>query len=152
MRHEPSGLEGNAKGAVKLVTADALLAANHQVDRLHPDVHRDVAAIEDSPDLHGEGLAADVALIDACAGALALHFAHALTLATLRAGRAMRPDACLYESVGRFFVVKVGRGKMGYDVPFTLRDRLGYVKYKIAFGWRAAFRSLLRVCLLGFGL
>ena len=42
VRHEPSGLEGDAQGAVKLVGADALLAAGDQIHRLQPDMHRDV--------------------------------------------------------------------------------------------------------------
>ena len=40
---EPRRLEAAAKGAVKLAGCNALFAAAHQVDRLKPDVHRDVA-------------------------------------------------------------------------------------------------------------
>ena len=41
--------------------------------------------------IHGEGLAALVALVNADAGALALHLADALDAAAMRANRAVRP-------------------------------------------------------------
>ena len=70
-------------------------------------MHRDMAGLEHGPDLHGEGLAALVALVDADPGALALHLADAVHAAAMRADRAVRPDARLDPIVGGLLVVKV---------------------------------------------
>src|SRR5580704_6004498 len=58
MRHEPRAFQAHAQDAVKLVAANALLAAGHQDHRLQPNPHGDMAGLEYGPDLHGEGLAA----------------------------------------------------------------------------------------------
>ena len=93
---------------MKLVGADALLAGRHQIHRLQPQTQRDVGHLEHRAHRHGEGLAALVALLDANAGALA-DLANPINAAALRANRAIRPDAGLYVSVGRFFVVEEAR-------------------------------------------
>ena len=106
VRHEPGGFQGDAQGAVKLVRADALLARPDQVDGLQPMPHLDVAALKDGSDLHGEGLAALVALVEADPGALAAHLADALHPAAVRADGAVRPDPRLDPLVSGLFVVK----------------------------------------------
>ena len=116
MRHEPSGFQGHAQGPVQLVRANALLAGAHQVDSLKPKVQLDMACLEDGPDLDGKGLAAGVALVSANAGALALHGAGAIYNTAVRAYTAMRPNARLYELVGRVFVMEMRGGKYGHDV------------------------------------
>lgn len=73
MRQKPRSLESAAQGAVKLVARNALLAGRHQEDCLEPKAHGDVAGLEDGPNLHGEGLAALVALVSADPGGLAAH-------------------------------------------------------------------------------
>ena len=60
-----------------------------------PDIQRDVAGLENGPDLHGELGAALVALVRADAGALALHLGNALDAAAFRADGTIRPDARL---------------------------------------------------------
>src|SRR5690606_10274067 len=112
VRHEPSGFEGDAKDTVKLVARNALLAARDQIHRLQPKAHRNLAVFKYGADLHGERLAALVALVRANAGGLATHLADALHAATVRADRALRPDALLNVRVSRFFVVKVRGGKV----------------------------------------
>src|SRR5258705_10514720 len=92
MGNEPRGFESAAKGAVKLVAANALLAGRHQEDRLQPMAHGDVAGFEDGANLHGEGLAALVALVSANAGALAAHLGNALHAAAMRAYAPIRPE------------------------------------------------------------
>ena len=99
---------------MKLVRGNPLFAAGNEEDRLQPDVHLDMAGLEDGPDLHGEGLAAVVALVDADPGALALHLAILLHPATVRAYRTARPDAGFHEGVGGFLVVEVRGGKDGF--------------------------------------
>jgi len=48
MGQEPSGLVGDAQGAVKLMGTNALLAGSHQEERLKPDVQLDMAAFHDA--------------------------------------------------------------------------------------------------------
>ena len=113
MREEPSGLEGDAKRPVQLVGADGLLARRHEEDGLKPDVQRDVAGLEDGPDLHGERFAALVALVGPDPGALAAHLADALDAAAVRADRTIGPDASLDEPIGGGLIVEVLVGKDG---------------------------------------
>jgi hypothetical protein len=78
VRHEPSGFQSDAQGTRKLVTADTLLARAKKEDRLQPYAHRDVAVLEDGPDLHGKLFAALVALVGANPSAFALHLGDAI--------------------------------------------------------------------------
>src|SRR4051812_46613100 len=105
MGNEPRGLEGAAKGAVKLVAADPLFRRRHEEDCLQPVAHGDVASLEYRPDLHGKGLAALVALVRANAGALAAHLADPVNSAAVRANRAVSPNARLDEGIGCGFVM-----------------------------------------------
>ena len=91
MAHEPRRLEGEPQGAVKLVAADALLAAGDQVEGLQPQAQRNVAVLEDGADGHAELLAAGVALVEAEAGALPCHLGDALHGAAMGAHGAIRP-------------------------------------------------------------
>jgi hypothetical protein len=106
MRHEPSGLQGNAQGPVKLVAADTLFAGAKKVHGLQPKPHRDVTILEYGSDLHGEGLAALIALVDAYTGALALQLADAIGAAAVWANRAVRPHAGFNPSVSCGFVLE----------------------------------------------
>ena len=58
MRHEPRGAIANPEHTVKLVSAHALLAGTHQVDRHEPLVKRDMAVLEDRTDGYAELLTA----------------------------------------------------------------------------------------------
>ena len=122
---------------MKLVAADALLAGAHQVDRLQPQVHGNVAGLKDGADLDGEGLAAAVALVSTDAGRFAAHLAGALRFAAVRASPTVRPDARLDIGIRGFFIVKLGAGQDGHGAyflacPLYLRLAGGYVKYNIA--------------------
>jgi hypothetical protein len=69
VRKEPRGLVGDAKHAVQLKRADALLGGGKQVSRIEPLVQGNVRSLEHGADRHRERLAALVALIgrpDAC--------------------------------------------------------------------------------------
>ena len=103
--HEPRGLESDAKGAVELVRADALLAARHQVEGLQPEVQRNVALLEDGADGHPELAAAGIALVEAEAGGLALEPGDAMPGAAVWAHGAVRPDLGFYPGVGGLFVL-----------------------------------------------
>jgi hypothetical protein len=102
VREEPCGLQGDAQGPVELVAAHALLGGAEQRDRLEPQPQRDVAALEHGADLHGEGLAARVAVVDPDAGGLAAELLDA------GADRAVRPELGLHPGVGGFLVVEPG--------------------------------------------
>ena len=146
VRHEPSGLEGDAENAVELVAGNALLAASDQVHRLKPEAHSNLAVLKNGADLHGEGLAALVALVRANPGALALHLGNALHAATVRADGAVRPKARLNVSVGRFFVVEMRGGQIRHGrlrfVGTTLTETVGTssIITPLKLGWGLALR------------
>ena len=56
MRHKPRGFRGDAQSARELVARNALFGLAKQVHRLKPQIHRDVAILENSPNLHGDCL------------------------------------------------------------------------------------------------
>ena len=95
---------------MKLVGAKAFLGGRQQVYGLEPKTHRNVAIFKDGPDLDGKGLAADIALIGANPGALAVHFANALFAPAMRANRTIGPYSGLNKGIGGFFIVKM-RGR-----------------------------------------
>jgi hypothetical protein len=111
---EPRALECDPKYAVELVAADALLRAAKQMDGLEPFVEGNVAALEDGPDLHREGLVTVVALAYADAGALALQALDAIRRPAVRAGRTVRPQPRLDPPVGGNLVVEAQFGKNGH--------------------------------------
>lgn len=93
--HEPRGLVGDAKRAVELVGADALLGRAHQVRRQHPLVKGHLRALKDRADRHRVLAAAVAAEIQARAVRLALQLRLAIRAAAVRADRAIRPAECL---------------------------------------------------------
>jgi hypothetical protein len=105
---------------VKLVAADALFAGAKQVHRLQPQVHRDVAVLENGSDLHGELLAALVALVKANAGRLTGHLANAVKAAAVGAYRALRPYAGFNPSDSGGLVLHYlgGEDRISHDTRF----------------------------------
>ena len=91
MGNEPCSLESAAKSTMQLVAADALFARRHEEDRLQPVAHGDVAGFEDGPNLHSEGLPADVTLVSADPGALAFHLGNPFGPLAMWTYRTMRP-------------------------------------------------------------
>lgn len=91
MSHEPSGLVGDAKHAVELVSAHALLAGAHEMHGQEPLVERNLRALEHGADSHRELLAAFGALVEAGAVSLALERSNAgrVGIAAVRADNAV---------------------------------------------------------------
>src|SRR5579863_9689983 len=58
MAHEPGGFQGDAEGAVKLVSADPFLRRTNQMDCLKPKAKWNVARLENGSDFDGERLPA----------------------------------------------------------------------------------------------
>src|SRR6202042_3665390 len=138
---EPSGFHAAIEGPLDLAGADALLAAADELDRLQPQVQREMAVLEDAADPHGEGLAAGVALPQARAGGLAVQAANPLpvAIAAMRANRAFWPQVSLDIGESRVFVVKVGLGENGLGhrkspMASTLYVWIGVVKCNVAQG------------------
>lgn len=107
VRHEPCRLEADPKRTVKLVAAHALLAAGHKEDRLQPHIQRDMAGFKDGPHLHGKGLAAVPALVDANPGALAFQLLAIPDYPALGAYGTLRPKAGFHEFICGQFVMEV---------------------------------------------
>lgn len=127
MRHKPSGLEGNAQGAGKLVAGNALLGRAKQVHRLQPQAHRDVAVLENSANFDGELFPALVALPEADPGGLAAHLADPLNTPAMRANRTVRPYSGFNPSYCSGFVLHYAGGKdrIGHDDGFSYLNQ-GY--------------------------
>lgn len=111
MPHEPSGFQGNAQSAMKLVGADTLLAGGNKEDGLEPQMQLDVARFEDGANLNGERFAAVVALVHAYSGALALQLAAAINGAAVRTNATVWPNTRFDEIICGLFVVEVWFGK-----------------------------------------
>ena len=90
--HVPSGAQSNANGAVKLIAANALLAAAHHDDSLQPEMHRNVAVLEYRADFDSERLAAGIAFVHADPGALAFERPRAVYNTAMRANPSVRPN------------------------------------------------------------
>lgn len=71
--------------------ADTLLARRHETEREKPLVQRNLAVLEDRPDRDGKEFGAGVALVNAGARTLALHFCDAVNRTAMRAERPVRP-------------------------------------------------------------
>ena len=65
VRHEPRRFVLAVQDAHKLMAADTLLAAAHQINGLQPLVQRNMAGLEHRPDFHGELALAGAAAIQA---------------------------------------------------------------------------------------
>jgi hypothetical protein len=115
VRHEPRGFQGYAENAVKLVRTHSFFGRAQQMDSLQPNPQGNVASLEDGSYLHGEGLAAFVALANANTGRFALHEpdARRIGIAAMRTDRTIRPNPRFDVGIGGVFVVKVLVGKDG---------------------------------------
>jgi hypothetical protein len=93
MFHEPRGFVGNLQSAMKLVRADAFLAARHQMSGLEPSVQLDMTALKDRS--YGDG---ELALARTAAPqprATALNRRDPVKATATRAIWAIRPQDCL---------------------------------------------------------
>jgi hypothetical protein len=118
VHQEPSGFHAAIEGPLNLAGADALLAGGDELDRLKPQMQREMAVLEDAADPHGEGLAAGVALSQAGTAALAGQAADALfiAIAAMGANRAFRPQVSLDIGKSGFLIVKWGADKTGLAI------------------------------------
>jgi len=107
---KPSGFHAALEHPLNLTGRNALLAGAHQVDHLKPQVQGKVAILEDSPHADSEGATAGIALAKANPAALALQAPDAVgvTVATMRASRAIRPKQRLDIRERSFLIVEVG--------------------------------------------
>lgn len=109
MGHEPSRLVLHAKRALQLVATASLFARADKVDRLHPLVQWDLAALKDCANGYRELFAAVLALVHAGAVRLAIQYivilAHA---AAVWADRAIGPADGFKVLAGLGGVLEVG--------------------------------------------
>ena len=89
---------------MELVCAHPLLARAHEVNGIHPLVHRDMRVLEDRTHLRGERLSAILALPQAGASALALQFVGFAHYTAVRADRSIGPTFRFPERDGFLFV------------------------------------------------
>src|SRR3954469_20124659 len=117
--HEPGRLISDVQHAHKLMAADALLAAAHELIGQPPLVQRDMAAFEDRAYCYGEFLAARPAPAHAWLMRLALHAADSLRLAADGTNWAVRPaDGLEILPSGGFIVeYRVGEIEVHGRVP-----------------------------------
>ena len=129
MRHKPSGFVSDAKRAMQLMSAKALLAAAEETEGQQPLIESDFAVLEDRADSHREGFGALVALVDAGAGGLALELRDAISviIAAMRADRTVRPMQRfkVLPSLVRVAVNRVGNVGHGHVPVYAETLRLG---------------------------
>ena len=93
-----------------------------KVHGLQPQVHRDMAILENSANFHGELFAALVALVEANTGRFTLHLADALQTPAMGTNRAFRPYAGLNprDSGGTNCKTLAEEDRIGHDTCFPL--------------------------------
>lgn len=101
---EPAGFEVDAKDSTELICAETLLRRAQKVHGLEPDMHRDMALLENGSDLNGERLPAGVALIDADPSAFAAQLTAVIDDSAVRTYTAIRPNHRLNIGISGFFV------------------------------------------------
>lgn len=111
MRHEPSGLVGDAENAVDLVAAHSLLAGAEKVRSLEPQMQLDVAALEHGFDGSRELLLALAATPKT--DPAALNRGNPIDSAAMRADRTFRPNQAFQLGVSGGFVVEELGGECG---------------------------------------
>jgi hypothetical protein len=99
---------------VQLVAAHALLGRAKEVDRLQPDVKRNLGTLENRPHGHGKGLAAVLALVEAITGRFTFKSVMGLAnAATMRADRPIRPADGLKVFAGFLGALEMGLVQVG---------------------------------------
>ena len=125
------------KGPVELVALMPFLLDADQMDGLQPMAHRDMAGLENGPDLDRERLPAGIALVEADPVGLALERARLVSRRRNAGKRGLRPYPRLYVGVGGGLIVEsAGRRKRTCHWLILLMAStlypLGPVKYNIA--------------------
>jgi hypothetical protein len=91
--------------------------------RLEPNVHENVAGLEDCIDLDGKGFAASIAFVGTDARARTLQAADAPHLAAPGADWTLRPDAGFDVSVSLFLALKSQVGEQLHDRAVTRKPQ-----------------------------
>ena len=127
VREKPRRIILDFEDTAKLMGANALLAAHHQMNGLEHLVQRQLGILKHRADLGRELLAALATLLEAVADSafrvlLARLAAHARQIvnpaannATMRADRAIRPNHAFQIFEGCCFVVKARKGENGHN-------------------------------------
>jgi hypothetical protein len=110
---EPRGFQTATKSALQLTSADAFLAAAHEVHGLQPNPKRHVAGLKNGAHADGIRLFAGIALVQARTGGFAVQLANALSAFAVKAYRAMRPEFGFHIRESGFFIVEMLGGKCG---------------------------------------
>jgi hypothetical protein len=125
MRHEPRGFKSNTQHARKLIARNSFFGRAKQIHRLQPQMHGDVAVLENRSHLHSELLAALVALVEADAGRFAIHLADAIKPAAMRANRTVRPHAGFNPCESDSLVLEdfPRQNRLSHDTDFPLMNQ-----------------------------
>jgi hypothetical protein len=110
MAKEPRGFHAASERALNLPGAHSLLAGANELDRLQPQMQREMAILEDRTDPHRERLAAGVTLSQAGAASFPRQATDSLFFAipTVGANRAFRPQMGFYVRKSRFLIMEMG--------------------------------------------
>jgi hypothetical protein len=124
----PRGFESASEHTVELARADAFLAGTEKLDRLQPQVQRQMAVLKDRALAHRKGRAtASVALAQP-----ELHDAFRVSLAGL--GMDARKPADLVTRSAAMRAYRAGRPKLGFDVFesgfFAEKPRIGKDRFR----------------------
>jgi hypothetical protein len=126
MPEEPCRFETTPEGTVKLAGGDTFLAAAHHIDRLKPDIQRDMARFENGPHPHRERFAASAALQKAGARALTFQPGRLADRTAMGADRAVWPNPAFDVGDSGGFVAELGgvegglHGGCSPEPPFYL--------------------------------
>ena len=118
MHQKPCGFHAPAQSALYPAGRDAFFARANQVDRLKPNMQRNVARFENRPHPHRKRLPARPTLPQTPARAFAPQSRGLIDRAAMRAHRAIRPKLRLDVCDRGFFVAEMRRVKSGFHGGF----------------------------------
>ena len=113
--YEPRSFHAATDHPLELARANAFLGRAHEIYRLQPVRHRDMAIFEDGADLHRELLTALITFTQARARGFASKLADTalIAIAAVRADWAGRPEISLYIVVSGLFILEVRGVEVG---------------------------------------
>jgi hypothetical protein len=99
----------NAENRCKATRADLAISGGDEINRLKPDVNRQVALVERCLVPNGEKTPAAIAFPSTYAGCISMKLAKAATFTTMRADRPVLPRNTLCKSIRRALIMKTGQ-------------------------------------------
>ena len=133
---EPGSFHAATERPLKLAGRDPLLGRAHEVERLKPNVQRDVAGLEDASHSDGKLFPAGIALVQAGARCFPVQFADPIGFPAMVADRTIGPELRFDVSESGFFDVEMVCGQFGLRGGLLLdREPTGeqrFVKCNIA--------------------